>query len=301
MGASWWSLMLIPRNSGWRRRIVGRRTVNSASTSENSLDGSQSNRVNGYHKKGAHAFITKPFPTESHTLASVIRKVLEDHLQERVVSQARGGAAATARFAGGELVFFDDHVELLGVKIMSDRGAGLTMLVLGELRRRDPAGRYLRLSADELAGAVGAIGGVGTITGCIRGLRRNIVTRLRRHLNIDARHDDVIGHDEQGYCLRDWIVAKDGTAAVGDAPAAPADDPGRGGDAAPADLNERQEWVLRELQRGTKVRRVLLEQKFDVADKTAKRDLADLTSRGAFEFVREGRDGYYRLAQAAQG
>ena len=38
-----------------------------------------------------------------------------------------------------------------------------------------------------------------------------------------------------------------------------------------------------------------------MADKTAKRDLADLTARGAVEFVRVGRDGYYRLAQAALG
>jgi predicted DNA-binding transcriptional regulator YafY len=42
----------------------------------------------------------------------------------------------------------------------------------------------------------------------------------------------------------------------------------------------------------------MLEQKFEVADKTAKRDLADLTARGAVEFVRVGRDGYYRLSSS---
>jgi DeoR/GlpR family transcriptional regulator of sugar metabolism len=69
----------------------------------------------------------------------------------------------------------------------------------------------------------------------------------------------------------------------------------------PRDLNERQQWVLRELERGTKVRRARLEQKFDVADKTTKRDLAGLARRGAVEFVRIGRDGYYRLAETGQG
>jgi len=179
-------------------------------------------------------------------------------------------------------------------------------LLARELRCRDATARYVRRSADELAKAVGAMGGVTTITGCVRVLRRNITTRLRKHLNIDVHPEDVIGHDEQGYYLQDSIVVRDAGDSVDDVPAvvpaAPADAPGHGGsDAAPADLNERRQWVLRELQRGTRVRRAMLERKFDVADKTAKRDLADLTSRGAVEFVREGREGYYRLGAGGQG
>jgi hypothetical protein len=61
-----------------------------------------------------------------------------------------------------------------------------------------------------------------------------------------------------------------------------------------------RQWVLRELQHGTKVRRAMQEQEFDVADKTAKRDLGGLARRGAVEFVRVGRDGYYRLTQASE-
>jgi CheY-like chemotaxis protein len=259
------------------------------------------NRSNEFREKGANAFIAKPFPTESHTLACVIRKVLKDHRRQTVVSQAPGGSSAATRFAGGELLFFDDRVELLGVKIISDRGSGLTMRVLGDLRSRDSTARFVRRSADELAKAVGAMGGVTTVTGCVRVLRRNITTRLRKHLNIDVHPEDVIGHDEQGYYLQDSIVVRDAGDCVGDVPAAPADAPGHGaGDAAPADLNERQQWVLRELQRGTQVQRAMLERKFDVADKTAKRDLADLTRRGAVEFAREGREGYYRMVASRQ-
>jgi len=40
----------------------------------------------------------------------------------------------------------------------------------------------------------------------------------------------------------------------------------------------------------------MLEHKFGVGEKTAKRDLAELSRGGVIEFVRAGREGYYRLA-----
>ncbi len=255
-------------------------------------------RTTQYLEAGAHAFIPKPFPTESHTLPAVIRKVLKKRRQETHASQTQGDSSTPSRFAGGELAFFDDRVELDGVKIIANRGTGQCMMVLEELRRRDSTGRYVRLSADELANAVGAMAGVTTITGCVRVLRRNIVTRLPKNLNIEVGPEDVIAHDEQGYFLRDWISVRDARDAsqMDKVVAAPADELSRGGDE--VNLNERQQWVLRELQRGTQVRRPMLESKFDVSDKTAKRDLAQLISRGAVAFVHAGRDGYYQLAKA---
>lgn len=78
------------------------------------------------------------------------------------------------------MVIFSDHVDLLGVEIISDRGPGQTMLVLNQLRRKGAEGNYVRLSGEELAKAIDAPGGLGTITGCIRGLRRNIITRFQK-------------------------------------------------------------------------------------------------------------------------
>lgn len=43
------------------------------------------------------------------------------------------------------------------------------------------------------------------------------------------------------------------------------------------------------------VDRAMLEERFGVADKTAKRDLASLSRRGVITFVRNGRGGFYRL------
>ena len=67
------------------------------------------------------------------------------------------------------------------------------------------------------------------------------------------------------------------------------------------DLNERQKWVLTELQRGTLVDRAMLEERFGVADKTAKRDLASLSRRGLITYVRDARGGSYRLASTLKG
>ena len=40
-------------------------------------------------------------------------------------------------------------------------------------------GQFVRVSGEESAEAIQAGGGVGTITGCIQTLRRNITTRMR--------------------------------------------------------------------------------------------------------------------------
>jgi hypothetical protein len=114
------------------------------------------------------------------------------------------------RSGGGELVFFSDRVELCGVRIVSDRGAGQCLLVLRELRRHDSAGRYVRRSADELALAIKAPGGAGTITGCIKRIRDNVIQRFRKELGMACGRDDVVQNNEQGYSLRDWIIVRDG-------------------------------------------------------------------------------------------
>ena len=247
------------------------------------------NRSNDFRERGATEFIAKPFPTEGRTLKSLIRRVLK-----RQAKRATSAAAHVSRFEGGELVYFEDRVELLGVKIISDRGAGLTIGLLRELRARFKGGRFVPISAEELAQGLGVLD-VNTITGCIRALRRNIINRLRKYLNIEVGPNDVICRDEQGYYLLPGITVRDGdeSGTLDNVPASlPADVP-----AATADeFNERQQWALHQLDVGVRLQRVMLEHKFGVGDKTAKRDLATLSRRGLVKFVRQGRDGCYELA-----
>lgn len=67
---------------------------------------------------------------------------------------------------------------------------------------------------------------------------------------------------------------------------------------APPTLNQRQEWVLEQLEQGIAVQRIMVEDQFGVGDKTAKRDLSELVQLELIEYERQGRDGYYRLAKS---
>lgn len=157
--------------------------------------------------KGASDFIAKPFTNSGRTLASVVRRVLRNSSRHKETGRQSPFPSAQKLFQGGEMVFYSDHVELCGVQIMSDRGTGQCMQVLNELRRCNAAGRYIHLSGAELVTAIKAVGGVGTITGCIKRIRDNVAQRLKKELGVTCGRDDVIQNNEQGYSLRDWIVA----------------------------------------------------------------------------------------------
>lgn len=59
--------------------------------------------------------------------------------------------------------------------------------------------------------------------------------------------------------------------------------------------NERQIWFLGELAKGRHVSAMTLRNRFDVAEKTAKRDIVALKSNGLVRFVGTRRRGHYRL------
>jgi hypothetical protein len=97
----------------------------------------------------------------------------------------------------------------MGVKIISDRGPGTAILVLKELSRRNRHGHYVRMSGEDLARQLKTPGGVGAITSSVQTIRRNITQRLHRELGLQVAKDGVIGHDDQGYFLRDVIVVEE--------------------------------------------------------------------------------------------
>ena len=267
---------------------------------------------------GAVEVVGKPFSAASRRLSMVICKVLRGHGRPLATGAAGGvGSIGPLKpFSGGRLVLYPDRVELCGVKIVGDNGFGHSLKVLQGLSRRNRGGRYVHRSAEELAGDLGGTAGIGTVTAAVQTIRRNVVSRLQRHLGLTCRPDDVIRNDEQGYSLRDWIVlgspndaSDEFTRDCGrdtapqhqclDWPAAvTANDTGdidhATGEPRNAPLNERQQWVLRELDRGVRLCRRMLEKQFGIHARTAKRDLSDLAERGLVRFVRVGKAGYYQ-------
>lgn len=247
--------------------------------------------------KGAVDFIAKPFPLEGRTLGHMIRKILPK-------TQASESHAGTT-FQGGPLVFRRSTVDLLGVTIVSNRGSGQAMALLRDLASSHADSRFVHQSGEDLAQSLGPPANIGTVTSCVRLIRLNAANRLKKQLGLVVGPQDVVAHDGQGYYLRDWITIQDADVPAPNVPAAPSKDenvpegttdvPAGTTVEIPDSLNPRQRWVLRELTRGVHVERTMLEHRFDVGEKTAKRDFAGLTSLGVIEFVRAGNGGHYRL------
>ena len=239
--------------------------------------------------KGAVDFIAKPFPLEGRTLGHVIRSILP----APVVASPISGT----QFQGGPLAFHRTTVDLLGVPIISNRGGGQAMALLRTLTNCDQAGRFVHRSAEDLVQSLGPHANIGTVTSCVRLVRTNASSRLKKLLGLDVGPHDVIGHEQQGYFLQDWItvqLADQASSNVPSTPLAESNVPAEFDNNVVDGLNPRQRWVLKELQRGAQVERTMLELRFGVSDKTAKRDLAGLTSMGLIEFVRAGNGGHYR-------
>jgi len=244
--------------------------------------------------EGAIDFVNKPFPSTGDTLDKAIRKAISRQARRRAMGQHPLASPAPTpangkRFRGGEMVFADDGVRLCGVKIISDKGTCRSIGILRQLRQKDANGRFVRLSAEELAQAIGAVG-IGTVTSCIATLRRNAARRLQDQLGIECGPEGVIAHDEQGYYLREWIRVRGAD-----------ESPCQDADTDSALWNRRQRWVIAQLKRGVRVQRKMLQGHFRVGEKTAKRDLTELRKRGEIKFVRGPDGGYYELAEACVG
>ena len=60
-------------------------------------------------------------------------------------------------------------------------------------------------------------------------------------------------------------------------------------------VNNRQKWFLNQIGKGVQVSSSELSAQWDISQKTAKRDIADLKQKGLIEFSGASKNGYYRL------
>jgi len=65
-------------------------------------------------------------------------------------------------------------------------------------------------------------------------------------------------------------------------------------------LTDRQHWILGQLRDNVKLTREMVEGKFRIKDKQAKRALSGLSRRGLIRFIRKPRPGYYVLCRNTQ-
>ena len=60
-------------------------------------------------------------------------------------------------------------------------------------------------------------------------------------------------------------------------------------------VNNRQKWFLNQTSKGSRVSSSELAAQWNISQKTAKRDIADLKQKGLIEFFGAPKNGYYRL------
>lgn len=155
---------------------------------------------------GVVDFINKPFPRTGRTLAALIQSVLDRVYRKQ---EGAGHGRPTKPFQAGELVFYNDRVELCGVKICGESECGIMRSILDTLRERRPDGRYKPFSGTELARRAGADRGQNAAAEAIRGFRQKVQQLLLDELNIACDPCDVIENDRRyGYRFSGKIEAR---------------------------------------------------------------------------------------------
>lgn len=235
-------------------------------------------------------------------------------------------------FAGGNLVFYADRVELCDVDICSGR-SGSKRIVLELLSSRKADGTFPAFSLDELQTAVSERGGKGTAAGLVRDLRNNIKKRLQVEANTICGHMDVILSRGRGYRLSEKLhvqfagtdasnedatnnICDSGVDDTNDTIASDEPDIVDDTDAPNATIHAgqclatsvetsdnksaRREWIIKQLKQGVILKAVDVVNNFECDQSTAKRDLKSLKDEGTIEYIGSPRKGYYRLVQSTQ-
>lgn len=159
-------------------------------------------------RKGAADVVRIPLGHHGRTLDKAIKKALAKKPRPAASTTPTSEAAKPAAplpFAGGEMVFHPDRVELCGVKVLGDSGAGQTRRLIQELSRKGSHDRFVCHSGAQLAKAIEADGGQNSVAGCVRNFRQS-VTRALAAKGIVCGRQDVIQSGGQGYRLREWIA-----------------------------------------------------------------------------------------------
>lgn len=230
----------------------------------------------------------------------MIRKVLGDQKRVAPASPAMSGAKvplAERPFAGGELVFYADRVELCDVPIVTNARVRQMRKILDALKHRNSAGRFTACSGPELVAQTKCRGGQNGVAGCIRDFRKYVAETLRECLGLSCGPQDVIRSGGPGYRLNEWLtvrtaVSDDAQASVGNE--TPADVPADDGEE-PA--RRRRQWILAELRKGRRLRTPAIAAELRCSEKTVKRELDALRAEDRIKFVGPSKSGYYRVRE----
>jgi CheY-like chemotaxis protein len=243
---------------------------------------------------GAIDYVKKPFPDTGRTLERAIQDALA------ASGRSRPGAAPRSEphqenplrpFEEGEMVFFDDRVELCGLKVSGKVGSTLIRRILDELRDKNTNGRYVAYSAPELATRIKCKGRDNGIAGAVRDFRTK-ATDLLCGLRVEADRRDIIQSGGRGYRLTEKITVVNGNDPINeidDPVYDPVNDPGND------QLDHRHKWIMSQLRDHHPLQISAIEAKFRCSDSTASRLLTHLKKMKLIEFIGAPKTGHYKL------
>lgn len=240
-------------------------------------DGDNSSVVSDLMLNGASYFIHKP---HLGILEEKIKAVLEKHKHKanKPVSQTVTAETVKSDYPGGRLFFRDGSVFLGDIRLASS--STTIARILRELCKTTASGKRRAQSCKELAKTLNLERGDKAVAEAVSPFRK-LVIELLKEAGFKADMDTVIATGRGGYELAPGIEAP--AVAVGVESTSPVE-PGP---------DERQKWVIDQLQAGRKLTRAQFEKRFDMSSSTSKRDLKMLDNR--IEFIGAGKGGYYRM------
>lgn len=248
-------------------------------------------------KAGAIDYVTKPFPTTGKTLDQAILEAIEasgrQPRKQRFTSRRTRAQVEPTPFEGGELIFHSNRVEICGVDILV---SGLTRKTLDALKDKRDSGKYVAYSGEDLAKLTKSRRGQNGISEVVRDFRNKSIELLRDEANIVCERQDIIQSGGPGYRFNKWITIREASGTkVGTDRGTNVTNRGTKVGTNVTKPNERQRWILDQLEKGVKVQIGTVTSHFNCSVRTAKRDLAQLKEWGRIEFVGPPRTGHYQL------
>ncbi len=232
-------------------------------------------------------YLRKPFPTppsRHQTLESAVRQAYQRRREHHQKAQPQ-----TRPFPGGQLDFHPDRVEFHGVVLCGDEDSGMMRRILDLLYRHRGGNQWLWMTGSDLADKVGAAE-AGSVASAIAAFRKRVCLLLLEQGRIACPADGIIRSSRSGYALGTQITPAGVTASPEPCEDSPIDGDG---------LTGRQRQILDRLRAGERLRNRSMQEDFGISERTVKRDMGELRSRGLARYDGAGNQGAWVLVTPA--